>query len=916
MRHLQRWFCCLWLGGLLLPALCGVPAVRAEPEATVYWVDAASGNDANTGLASASAFRTIQRAAALAGPGTTIYIRPGVYREAIRPAQSGTAAAPIRYVAEQGWATVLVRGSDPSSSLSWTQLTANTIGLPAGVDPTKIYYADLSGWGLTETPRFVVQLTGNGQGIAARLPLAREPDEFVQDEWQTAKYWWAADGGSGVAGCTPNPDNRYCDDAWNSSTQLTDRTTDTSPSGIEAGNLTTLGNLTGATLVALDNRSGHYLYRRTITAHDTSAGRITISPAAQAESNFRLGWGTKYYVENSPKLLDRPGEWWYDKTTKRLYLWPPVAGNPAAQPLEISRRDVGFDFNNRSYITLDGLTVELFNQNAVQIANSSSQSSRDIQIRNSILRYANRGVLIDQGAESGTSGVTSGFTLEYSEVSYMDTRALHMYYWWGNGNAASAFTRAGVTNTTIRYNELHHLSFRPDSDNAVGSLILYADHFYLVGNHIHDVAHNGFQFSYSLIQSDKEYGFAPSEIKTGDILIQGNLFEQACQLTADCGALKLWGNPPDNHVYRNVLITGNVFRNTFGWSSISEKRGLWSLGTIQGMGGFGLYTDMASGFHVYRNIAYNNAHVGFMLSGVWDNGDLIYYNNIAANSVYGFYFTRSNLVNSTGARRFYNNIILNNEAYGITFNDGGQFLSNWSRLSLDYNLYYLNGWNTGDIYKPGAITIYRDTPPNEYYQTLAQIQAASPWEDHGVAGDPLFKSYNPTDHALFDGSWPNFELQLTGPNAINKGTTTLPTSLTALLTQFGVTDTRYGSAYDIGRYEQNGFLLLADPPARSVEPGTVVTYSLYLYPTDLTLPVTLVSAPAPAGLLLRLEPTVISLTQRARLVVTDTIGGPALPGRWYGLPFTATWGAYTSTCTVGLLLGGTRTYLPLVARYR
>ena len=102
------------------------------------------------------------------------------------------------------------------------------------------------------------------------------------------------------------------------------------------------------------------------------------------------------------------------------------------------------------------------------------------------------------------------------------------------------------------------------------------------------------------------------------------------------------------------------------------------------------------------------------------------------------------------------------------------------------------------------------TGPSEYYQTLAAIQANTPWEDHGVGGDPGFWDYDSADHDLFDGSWPDFHLTSASANALDRGTTALPDSLIALLDAFEVTDFRRGQAYDIGRYE-GGFAVLASP---------------------------------------------------------------------------------------------------------
>ena len=66
------------------------------------WVDGLNGNDENNGLTRETAFRTIQRAADIAGPGTTLHILPGIYRETVQPKRSGIVSAPIIFRAENG----------------------------------------------------------------------------------------------------------------------------------------------------------------------------------------------------------------------------------------------------------------------------------------------------------------------------------------------------------------------------------------------------------------------------------------------------------------------------------------------------------------------------------------------------------------------------------------------------------------------------------------------------------------------------------------------------------------------------------------------------------------------------------------------------------------------------------------------
>jgi hypothetical protein len=514
----------------------------------------------------------------------------------------------------------------------------------------------------------------------------------------------------------------------------------------------------------------------------------------------------------------------------------------------------------------------------------------------------------DVSAAAPASNIIDGFTLQDSEIAYMDTFAIRLIDWWENSAAADSFTRSGIVNTVIRDNEMHHLGFRTDGDNAVGASFSFVNKLRFERNHVHHVAHNGIQFSRSVIQSSKTYGFSPSEIKTGEILIKDNIFEKACQLTTDCGGLKFWGSPPDNHVFRDVLITGNIFRDTFGWTWVSEKRQRWTDGTVHGLGGFGLYVDHASGIHAYRNVAYNNAYTGYMFSGVWRDGPMVYVNNVAANSLYGFAIGSSYDTHGSVDTRVINNVMINNEAFGMSV---GYAAGRTQNMTIDYNLYHANGW--GGMWHAGPMVVRQDGSW-EPQQTLAEVQANTPWEDHGVAGDPAFWNYSPADHDRNDGSWPDFHLTASSVNTIDRGTTVLPTSLAALLTKFGVDDWHWGAAYDIGRYE-GGFALQVAPSAQAVNPGGVATYTLHLDPPDLPHTVTLTVASPSPSLTVTLGSASLASGSIVTLTLTDRhTGTMLLPGLWYTVPITGVGGGFTQAASVRLLVGGVRVFLPVVYR--
>lgn len=774
------------------------------PHRDHVWVSRSDGNDASDGATASSAVRTIGRGLALASPGTIVHVLPGTYRESLRPATSGHPDAPVVLRAEEGPGTAVVRGSISAAEIAWMPLRDNAIGLPGGVDPGRVFVADLGDHGVTATPRFLVRLGRTGE-IGERLPLAREPDWRVATEWKHHEYWWAATGGS-----EPTPFEPPF--AWNQTAEieaerrnrsewyLTDHRPDAEPVDIEPGDLRTLPDLVGATIWVMDTGQGHNTYRRTIVEHDRTSGRVKVDEPAVTLWHAGLGWGSKYYVENLPSLLDEPGEWWFDEASGRLYVWPPDGGDPGSSGLEISWLDHGVDASNRSHVTIDGLAFELFEGDVVRISNGPAHRSSGVTVRNARARYANRGVYLHQDATGPEESVIAGFTLEGSEIGHMDTVGIQSGYWFGEGGPVDDWTHAGVRGTRIARSELHHLAFRSDSSFPVGNAFLYADTLRFEGNHVHHTAHCGVNFFGAIdsVVDDIADGFAPEQIRTGDILIHDNVFEKACQLNADCGALKVGGSPPYKHVFRDFLVMDNVFRDTFGWTYASVRRRARFAGDESprtGLGGFGFYVDYASGIHAYRNVAYNNAHIGYSLYGYWRNGDVLYYDNIAANSVYGVHMSQHTNESETLDvpainTQLKNNILVNSEVDGVYLADKHGTFEN---VALDHNLYFGNGWRTeGGGSFPGDMVIsIEDQPWSETasFRGVEAIREATPWEEHGLSADPGFRSYDWDDHDWDDGSWPDFRLRAdsvwrTHPKA------PLPGSMTRLIRAFGAGEPR------------------------------------------------------------------------------------------------------------------------------
>ena len=126
-----------------------------------------------------------------------------------------------------------------------------------------------------------------------------------------------------------------------------------------------------------------------------------------------------------------------------------------------------------------------------------------------------------------------------------------------------------------------------------------------------------------------------------------------------------------------------------------------------------------------------------------------------------------------------------------------------------------------------------------------------------------------------------------------------------------------GTAPDIGafEYEGYGFTLIADPSSRAIAPGGVATYTIGVQPVGgFSGTVGLVAASPSPSLALTLSPAAIAPGAVAALTLADAHAGTLLPGLWYSVAITGTGGGVTQTTSVGLLVGGTRVWLPVILR--
>jgi len=181
---------------------------------------------------------------------------------------------------------------------------------------------------------------------------------------------------------------------------------------------------------------------------------------------------------------------------------------------------------------------------------------------------------------------------------------------------------------------------------------------------------------------------------------------------------------------------------------------------------------------------------------------------------------------------------------------------------------------------------------------LAELQAATGQEPHGLNVEPGFASAASGDYSLSPDS------QLIDAGLV------IP----------GINDGYAGGAPDVGAFEYavqiGGFTLTASPTSRAIAPGGVATYTLELQPLDGFVGMVALSAASPSpDLALSLEPSSLTPPGRATLTVTDAHAGSTLvPGLGYTIPITGTGGGFSQITSVCLLVGGVSIYLPVVTR--
>lgn len=307
-----------------------------------------------------------------------------------------------------------------------------------------------------------------------------------------------------------------------------------------------------------------------ISALDVPNRKITLADAPYLAGKPAIVAGQPWYAENLLEEITVPGEWYLDRSSGVLYVWP--TENFSSSEITVSMLDASlFTLNGATGIQLSNMSLESTRKNLVTIINGSNNTLKRLRLRNAgatavVIANGSRHVLSQSHVvDSGEGGVSlsGGNRKTLTPASHI----VEDNEFEGFGRFTRMYRPAvvlGGVGHTVRHNRIH---------NGPSNAILFT------GN---------------------------------DHVIEYNDVFDVCRTTSDAGAI---------YTGRDWGARGNIIRNNF----VHDISSIFS-----GFGVHGIYLDDAvSGIEVSGNVVYKVSGHAIQHGGGRDN---IMVNNVLARN--------------------------------------------------------------------------------------------------------------------------------------------------------------------------------------------------------------------------------------------------------------------------------------------
>ncbi len=290
----------------------------------------------------------------------------------------------------------------------------------------------------------------------------------------------------------------------------------------------------------------------------------------------QAGWG--YFLSGESWMVDSPGEWHYDPSTRQLSARWPGDGTPH-DTLGATVLPVGVDLRARAHVTVRGLLVRRVGT-GFQVSGTQN------------VRLLGLGVEDTAGIGVAASG-SQDLVIESSRFARTGLDAIQ-----GVSETGKEAVGMVVRNNTIRESGVRMVDGNNVSLPVRSYAAVYAGPRALIeGNTIQYSGYIGIRYM-------------------PDSRVQHNLVEDSCLVLNDCGAIYTWGTQPNNsQVLRNIVARswGNLDGTRAGTQTAAQgiylddnTKGVLVAGNTVTEADHGIQVHIAQRNKLQNNVLFNN----------------------------------------------------------------------------------------------------------------------------------------------------------------------------------------------------------------------------------------------------------------------------------------------------------------------
>ncbi|MGC8639567.1 MAG: right-handed parallel beta-helix repeat-containing protein [Isosphaeraceae bacterium] len=301
--------------------------------------------------------------------------------------------------------------------------------------------------------------------------------------------------------------------------------------------------------------------------------RATRTIHLAADASYPIRPGDRYYFQGALEELDAPGEWFLDRDTSTLYVWPPGpldSGHEIVAP--VVRTLISIE-PGTSYLTFRGFTLEACTGEAISLYRTIHCTVAGCTIRG-VGDYHHGAVGVIEGRNNRVVG---------NDIYDVGSHGIYI-----NGGDRVSLTPAG---NVAENNYIHHIGvlYKQGVGIALDGVGNRAAH-----NLIHDGPRMGIMFS------------------GNNLVIEYNHIRHMNLETEDTGAVYTGGR--DWISSRGTIIRYNLFHDMLGFGK--DEHGRW----VSPHFAWGVYLDdNTGGVDVVGNIVYRCSRAGLHLHNGRDN---------------------------------------------------------------------------------------------------------------------------------------------------------------------------------------------------------------------------------------------------------------------------------------------------------